>query len=142
MIGPESARHDAAAATSAKRAVVANDAPPPGGAYSQAIRWESLLFVSGQTPRDLERRNIDGPFRRQAEQTYANLEAVAKAGGSTMTDALKVTVYLRDQANVSEANDVFAEIFPEPRPARTTIVCDLPVSIEIDAVFGVRTPPK
>jgi enamine deaminase RidA (YjgF/YER057c/UK114 family) len=46
------------------------------------------VFVSGQTPRDLDRRVVAGPFRRQTEQVYANLRAVAEAGGSTMSDAL------------------------------------------------------
>jgi 2-iminobutanoate/2-iminopropanoate deaminase len=97
-----------------------------------------MLFVSGQTPRDLQRNDVPGPFRAQAERTYANLRAVAEAGGAMMADALQVTVYLRDRADALEADAVFAEVFPEPRPARTTIGADIPVTIEIDAVFGIR----
>lgn len=121
-----------------RRDVVAtSDAPPPGGSYSQAIRWGDVLHISGQTPRDLDRQLVEGSFREQAEQTYANLRAVADAGGASMATALKLTVYLRDFDDAAEADAVFAEVFPEPRPARTTIECVIPVSIEIDATFGV-----
>lgn len=118
--------------------VSTSQAPPPGGSYTQAIRWGDLLYVSGQTPRDLERRDVGGTFRAQAEQTYANLAAVAAAGGAAMADALKVTVYLQNSADAAEADAVFAEVFPAPRPARTTVTVTIPVSIEIDAVFGIR----
>jgi 2-iminobutanoate/2-iminopropanoate deaminase len=120
------------------REVISTDrSPPPGGSYSQAVRWGGLLFISGQTPRDLERRVVDGPFRAQAEQVYGNVRSLAAAGGATMADALRVTVYLRDLADTAEAEDAFAAAFPEPRPARTTIGATIPVSIEVDAVFGV-----
>jgi 2-iminobutanoate/2-iminopropanoate deaminase len=120
------------------REVISTDrSPPPGGSYSQAVRWGSLLFISGQTPRDLERRLVGGTFRAQAEQVYANVRSLAAAGGATMADALRVTVYLRDLADTAEAEDAFAAAFPEPRPARTTIGAAIPVSIEVDAVFGV-----
>jgi reactive intermediate/imine deaminase len=120
------------------REVISTDqSPAPGGSYSQAIRWGGLLFISGQTPRDLDRRVVDGPFGAQAEQVYANVRSLAAAGGATMADALRVTVYLRDLADTAEADAAFAAAFPEPRPARTTIGSTLPVSIEVDAVFGV-----
>jgi 2-iminobutanoate/2-iminopropanoate deaminase len=121
-----------------RQAIISDRAPSPGGSYSQAIRWRDLLFVSGQTPRDLERREVDGPFRAQAQRTYANLRALAAAGGAEMSDALQVTVYLRDLADAAEADEIFAAAFPLPRPARTTVPADIPVAIEIDAVFGVR----
>ena len=112
-------------------------APPPGGSYSQAIRWGDLLYVSGQTPRDLDRQPVVGTFRQQAEQTYANLRALIEAGGASMTTGLQLTVYLKDFGDAGVADEVFADVFTEPRPARTTVACDIPVSIEIDAVFGI-----
>lgn len=120
-----------------RSAIRTADAPPPGGSYSQAIRWGDLLYVSGQTPRDLDRQPVGGTFREQAERTYANLRALVEAGGATMATGLQLTVYLKDFADAGVADDVFAEAFAEPRPARTTVACDIPVSIEIDAVFGV-----
>ncbi len=112
--------------------------PAPGGSYSQAIRWGNLLFLSGQTPRDLNRTPVAGPFRAQALRVYENLRTLAEVGGARLEDALQVTVYLADMADAAEADAVFAEVFPEPRPARTTVGAQIPVSIEVDAVFGVR----
>jgi 2-iminobutanoate/2-iminopropanoate deaminase len=123
-----------------REAISTGDAPPPGGSYSQAIRWGDLLFISGQTPRDLERREVPGPFRAEAERVYANVRTLAAAGGAKMADALRVTVYLRDLADSAEADLAFAEAFPQPRPARTTVGAQIPVSIEVDAIFGVREP--
>jgi 2-iminobutanoate/2-iminopropanoate deaminase len=117
-----------------------DQSPPPGGRYSQAVRWGELLFISGQTPRDLDRKLVDGAFRTQAERVYANVRELAAAGGATMADALRVTVYLSDLKDAAEADDAFAAAFPEPRPARTTIGATIPVAIEVDAVFGVSDP--
>jgi 2-iminobutanoate/2-iminopropanoate deaminase len=126
-------------ATPTEREQITTDsAPPPGGSYSQAIRFGDLLFVSGQTPRDLERRVVSGPFRVQAERVYENLRLLAAAAGARMEDALKVTVYLADFGDAAQADEVFAEAFPEPRPARTTVGAQIPVSIEVDAVFGLQ----
>jgi enamine deaminase RidA (YjgF/YER057c/UK114 family) len=123
-----------------REAISTDRSPPPGGSYSQAIRWGGLLFISGQTPRDLDRNLVDGPFSAQAAQVYTNVEKLAAAGGATMADALSVTVYLTDLAYTREADEAFAAAFPEPRPARTTIAATIPVSIEVDAVFGVSEP--
>jgi 2-iminobutanoate/2-iminopropanoate deaminase len=123
-----------------RSAVRTDEAPPPGGSYSQAIRWGDLLFVSGQTPRDLDRQPVGGSFRAQAERTYANLRAVVEAGGATMASGLQLNVYLQDFADAAVADEVFAEVFPEPRPARTTVASEIPVSIEIDGVFGIVAP--
>ena len=112
--------------------------PPAGGSYSQAIRWGDLLFISGQTPRDRDRNIVPGPFRAQAQRVYENLRLLAEAGGARLEDALKVTVYLADLADAAEADAAFADAFPEPRPARTTVGAQIPVAIEVDAVFGLR----
>jgi 2-iminobutanoate/2-iminopropanoate deaminase len=113
-------------------------APPPAGSYSQAVRWGDQLLISGQTPRRLDGTRMDGPFDEQSDQVYANVRALAEAGGAEMDDALRVTVYLRDAADAAAADAAFARAFAEPRPARTTIVCAIAVAIEVDAIFGVR----
>jgi 2-iminobutanoate/2-iminopropanoate deaminase len=118
-----------------KQAIRTEDAPPPGGAYSQAIKANGMLFVSGQTPRDLSRRIVPGPFVEQARQTLENVRSVVEAAGATLSDAVRVTVYLRDMTSFEEMDAVYAEYFPEPRPARTTIQSNIPVSIEVDVIL-------
>lgn len=115
-----------------------DSAPPPGGAYSQAVSFNGFLFVSGQTPRrGRTRALVEGSFEEQARATFANLEAIARAGGSSLVGALQVSVYLRDLSNFAVMDAVFAELFTEPRPARTTVQSNIPVEIEVDAVFAV-----
>jgi 2-iminobutanoate/2-iminopropanoate deaminase len=125
------------------RAVVTTDAPPPGGAYSQAIEVDGWVFVSGQTPRDLTREVVPGTFEVQARQTLDNVKAIVEAGGLTMADAVRVTVYLRDIELSGDMDAVYAEYFVEPRPARTTVQSDLAVPIEVDVTLArgaIRCP--
>lgn len=118
-----------------KQAIRTKDAPPPGGAYSQAIRANGMVFVSGQTPRDLSREIVQGSFREQARQTFENVRSVAEAAGVTLADAVRVSVYLRDMTSFDEMDAIYAEYFPEPRPARTTIQSNIPVAIEVDVIL-------
>ena len=122
-----------------KHPISTDQAPPPAGGYSQAVRWGDLLLISGQTPRRTSGERMSGPFDEQAAQTYANVRALAEAGGAAMDDALRVTVYLRDHADSAAADEAFVAAFAGPRPARTTIVCAIPVAIEVDAIFGIRS---
>jgi len=119
----------------AKAAVRTDKAPPPGGAYSQGIRAGDFVFLSGQTPRDLNRQVIEGTFEDQVRKVIENLAAVAEAAGSSLADAVNVRVYLRDWDTFPLMDKVFKDMFPEPRPSRTTLVSDLPVEIEIEAVL-------
>ena len=119
----------------AKQAVSTNAAPPPGGAYSQAIKAANLVFISGQTPRDLSRALIDGSFEKQAHACFSNLRTVAEAADASLADAVRVTVYLEDMSDFDTMDRVYAEYFPEPRPARTTIQSNIPVPIEVDAIL-------
>ncbi len=121
-----------------RSAITTDQSPAPAGGYSQAIRWGDLLLTSGLTPRRLDGQLVDGPFAEQAAQVYANLSALAQAGGATLADALRVTVYLRDLGDAPEADAAFRAAFPEPRPARTTVHSAIPVAIEIDVILGIR----
>jgi 2-iminobutanoate/2-iminopropanoate deaminase len=112
-----------------------DDAPPPGGAYSQGIRLGGFVFLSGQTPRDRDRKIVDGSFPDQVRQAIENLAAVARAAGSSLADAVSVRVYLKDWGRFDEMDAVYRDMFPEPRPARTTIQSDLPVEFEIEAML-------
>ena len=116
----------------------AQDAPPPGGPYSQAIRSGGFLFLAGQGPFRSDGTKVDSSFEDQARQTFRNLAAVAAEAGVSLADAVKFGVYLRDMTNFAAMNKVYVEFMREPMPARTTVQSDLPgFEIEVDAVIAV-----
>ena len=122
----------------AKRQVSTQSAPPPGGAYSQAIAAGNLVFLAGQGPFKPSGEKVDGTFEDQARQTFSNLAAVAEAAGGSLADAVRVGVFLRDMDNFGSMNDIYREFFPDPWPARTTVQSDLPgFEIEVDAVLSL-----
>lgn len=122
----------------AKRQVSTQSAPPPGGAYSQAIAAGNLVFLAGQGPFEPSGEKVDGSFEDQARQTFSNLAAVAEAAGGSLADAVRVGVFLRDMDNFASMNDIYREFFPDPWPARTTVQSDLPgFEIEVDAVLAL-----
>jgi len=111
-------------------------APAPTGAYSQAIATGELVFLAGQGPFRPDGSKVEGSFDDQARQTFANLAAVAEAAGSSLANAVRVGVFLRDMANFAAMNEIYPEFFSEPLPARTTIQSDLPgFEIEVDAIL-------
>jgi 2-iminobutanoate/2-iminopropanoate deaminase len=112
------------------------EAPAPAGAYSQAIATDELVFLAGQGPFRLDGSKVEGSFDDQARQTFANLAAVAEAAGSSLANAVRVGVFLRDMTNFPAMNEIYREFFSEPLPARTTIQSDLPdFEIEVDAIL-------
>ncbi|HET8607358.1 MAG TPA: Rid family hydrolase [Gaiellaceae bacterium] len=115
-----------------------NAAPPKAGPYSHAVRTGDVVFLSGQGPFDPATGAIPGPFDEQVRQTLRNLAAAAGAAGGTLADAVRVGVYLRDMANFPVLNEVYAEFFHEPYPARTTTQSGIRIEVEIDAVLEVR----
>jgi reactive intermediate/imine deaminase len=119
----------------AKEPIRTDQAPPPAGPYSQAIATGELLFLAGQGPFRPDGTKVEGSFEDEARQTLANLAAVAEAAGSSLANAVRVGVYLRDMANFPTLNEIYPEFFSEPLPARTTIQSALPgFEIEIDAI--------
>ena len=122
----------------AKRPISTDSAPPPGGAYSQAIAAGGLVFLAGQGPFAASGAKVDGSFADEARQTFQNLAAVAAAAGGSLADAVRVGVYLRDMGNFAAMNEIYREFFPEPLPARTTIQSNLPgLEIEVDVVLSL-----
>ena len=120
-----------------RESFTADDAPKPGGAYSHAVRAGDTIYLAGQVPFDPETGEQPDGFEAQARQAFRNLEAAARAAGSSLADAVRVGVYLRDMADFPVMNTVFAE-FVTGLPARTTIQSDLPgFAIEVDAVLYV-----
>ena len=113
-----------------KEVFTADDAPKPGGPYSHAVRAGDTIYLAGQVP-------FDPATGEQARQAFRNLDAAARAAGSSLADAVRVGVYLRDMADFAVMNTIFEE-FVTALPARTTIQSDLPgFAIEIDAVLYI-----
>jgi 2-iminobutanoate/2-iminopropanoate deaminase len=113
-------------------------APPPGGAYSQAIRVGDLLFLAGQGPFDAAGARVGDTVAEQTQRTLENLDAVARAAGGSLQNAVRVGVYLSDLAYFAEMNEVYGAFFDEPYPARTTIQSNfLAFDVEIDAVVAL-----
>jgi len=113
-------------------------APQAIGPYSQAIRANGFIFVSGQIPLNPATMQIvEGGAAGQTEQVLTNLEAVLKAAGSGMDKVVRTGVYLKDMDDFTAMNDVYERFFPQSAPARSTVeVARLPkdVLVEIDVI--------
>ena len=121
-----------------KQAIHTTNAPEAIGAYSQAIKVGQTVFISGQIPLEPGTMNIvDEDIRAQTHRVFNNLAAVAREGGGNLDDVVKLTVFLTDLSHFSVVNEVMAEHFNPPYPARAAVgVAALPkgVPIEIDAI--------
>lgn len=114
------------------------DAPRAIGAYSQAIRAGSTIYLSGQIGLDPETMLLAEGIDAQVRRVFLNLQAVAAAAGGDLNDIVKLTVYLTDLSDFPRVNDIMADFFRQPYPARATIgVAALPRNalVEIDAVL-------
>jgi reactive intermediate/imine deaminase len=122
-----------------KQAIQTSDAPAAIGTYSQAVRAGSVVYLSGQIPLDPKTMQlVSGDMRAQIARVFANLASVAEAAGGSLADAVKLTVYLTDLKNFALVNEIMAEYFSEPYPARAAIgVAQLPrgAAVEVDAVL-------
>ena len=116
-------------------------APKAIGPYSQAIKLDNLVFLSGQIPLDpTSMELVSGGIQQQAKQVFENLSAVAAASGSSLQHAAKLTIYLTDLANFAVVNEIMASYFSQPYPARATVeVSALPkgAAIEVDAILAL-----
>ncbi|MGO9641833.1 MAG: RidA family protein [Candidatus Acidiferrales bacterium] len=121
---------------------VATDRGPKAiGPYSQAIKANGLVFLSGQIPLDPKTQQlVEGDIARQTERVLENLKGIVEAAGSSLSRAVKTTVYLADLADFAAMNEVYARYFPERSPARSTVqVARLPrdVRVEIDLIAAL-----
>lgn len=117
-----------------RKVVHSDKAPAAVGPYSQGIRAGNLLFISGQLGLDTDTGKIAyGDVEAQARQVLNNLETIAQAGGSSLANALKVSVYLTDMGDFDKMNAVYARFFPENPPARVCVgVSALPKGVEVE----------
>jgi len=124
-----------------RETVHAAEAPAAIGPYSHAVRSGGLLFCSGQIPIDAASGEvIGGSAAAQARRCLENLDAVARAAGTTLARAVRITIYMVELGAFAEVNEVCAEFFPDDPPARATVgVAALPRSagVEIDAVIAI-----
>jgi 2-iminobutanoate/2-iminopropanoate deaminase len=124
-----------------RQTVTALGAPAAIGPYSHAVRAGGLLFCSGQIPLDPDTGEIVGDTpAQQATRCLHNLEAVCAAAGTTLADAVRVTVYMTDLGAFASVNEVYATFFEADPPARVAIeVAGLPRGslVEIDAVVAL-----
>ena len=121
-----------------KQVIHTDKAPAAIGPYSQAIQIGQLLFTSGQVPIDPETGAIvEGGIQEQARQSLNNIKAILNAAGTNMGAVVKATVFLQDMNDFAAMNEVYAQFFQEPYPARSAVqVARLPkdVLVEIEAI--------
>lgn len=121
-----------------KRVISSPKAPKAVGPYSQAVEANGILFVSGQLPIDVNTGEfVSGGVKEQAHQVLKNIEYILNEAGYTFDNVIKSTVYLTDMANFLDMNEVYAQYFKEPFPARVAFaVVGLPKGalVEIDVV--------
>ncbi len=121
-----------------KQPIHTDSAPAAIGTYSQAIRAGGTVYLSGQIPLVPETMElVSGGAELQIRQVFDNLTAVAEAAGATLANVVKLTVYLTDLGDFATVNEIMAEYFTEPYPARAAIgVAQLPkgAAVEMDAI--------
>lgn len=118
-----------------RKSIHSDEAPAAIGAYSQAVRSGNLVFLSGQIPLDPQTMSlVTGDFEARARRVFENLAAVARAAGGDLDHIVKLTVYLTDLGNFAAVNEVMAEYFREPYPARAAVgVAALPKGADVEA---------
>jgi reactive intermediate/imine deaminase len=124
-----------------KAAIHTSKAPQAIGPYSQAIKVDNTVYLSGQIPLDPETMELVGDdISARARRVFDNLSAVAEAAGGSMDNFVKVNISLTDLSNFGEVNEVMKTYFKEPYPARACVgVASLPkgTDIEIEAIMVI-----
>ena len=122
-----------------KEIISTNQAPVAIGAYSQAVRVENVVYLSGQIPLDpVTMEVVSSDFVDQVAQVFENLLAVCEAAGGSFDNIVKLTIYLTDLNDFACLNKVMSEVWSEPYPARACVeVSALPkgVQVEMDAIM-------
>jgi len=122
------------------RSIISTDkAPQAIGTYSQAVKIDNTVYLSGQIPLVPETMElVEGDMRTQITQVFNNLTAVAKASGGSLADVVKLNIYLTDLDHFPVVNEVMSEFFSQPYPARAAVgVSELPRAsqVEMDAIL-------
>mgnify|MGYP001816364092 FL=1 len=124
-----------------KQIIHTDKAPAAVGTYSQAVRHGDTVWLSGQIPLVPETMELEsGDIAAQIHQVFRNLRAVCRAAGGDLDGIIKLNVYLTDMSHFPTVNQVMAEYFAEPYPARAAVgVSALPLGaeVEMEAVLGL-----
>ncbi len=124
-----------------KQIVSTATAPAAIGPYSQAVRVGSTIWLSGQIPLDPATKElVKGDIEAQARQVFENMKAIVAAAGASFDDVVKTTIFLVDLSHFALVNQVMAEYFREPYPARSTVgVAALPrgAQVEVECIVAL-----
>jgi len=124
-----------------KTIINTENAPAAIGTYSQAVKVNGMVFVSGQIPLNPETMEmVTESFEAQAVRVFENLKAIAEASDASLADAVKLTILLSDMSFFPQVNEVMSRYFDEPYPARAAFaVKALPkdADIEVEAILAV-----
>jgi reactive intermediate/imine deaminase len=117
------------------------DAPAAIGTYSQAVRVDNTVYLSGQIGLDPNTMTLVAGIEAQIHRVFQNLRAVADAAGSSLDDVVKLNIYLTDLAHFAKVNEIMATYFHQPFPARAAVgVASLPrgALVEADGVLYLQ----
>lgn len=121
-----------------REVIATNDAPRAIGPYSQAIKANGFVFISGQIPLDPATQElISGDVAAQTDRVLQNLSGILKAAGSSLQQVVKTSVFLKSMSDFANMNEVYSRYFTQAPPARSTVeVARLPkdVLVEIDVI--------
>jgi 2-iminobutanoate/2-iminopropanoate deaminase len=117
-----------------KEIISTEQGPKAIGPYSQAVRANGFIFISGQGALDpATGALVEGGIAQQTARALDNLKAIVEVAGSSLDHAVKVTVFLKDMNDFAAMNEVYARYFPKNRPARTTVeVARLPLDLRVE----------
>lgn len=123
-----------------KNIISTDQAPQAIGTYSQAVKHQGFVFISGQIPLDPSSMEVvTGGIEAQIRQVFENLSAVCTAAGGSLDDIVKLSVFLTDMGDFPQVNTIMGQYFTAPYPARAAVeVSALPkgVNVEMDAILG------
>jgi reactive intermediate/imine deaminase len=124
-----------------KAVISTENAPAAIGTYSQAIKVNNTVYLSGQIPLDPETMTVvEGGIAAEINQVFKNLAAVCEEAGGTLQNIVKLNIFLTDLSNFAAVNEIMAQHFNEPYPARAAIgVKELPkgVGVEMDGIVVI-----
>jgi reactive intermediate/imine deaminase len=123
-----------------KEIIHTDKAPQAIGTYSQAVKHQGLVFISGQIPLDPQSMEIvEGGIEAQIQRVFESLSAICTAAGGSLDDIVKLTIFLTDLGNFPQVNTIMGQYFSAPYPARAAVeVSALPkgVDVEMDAILA------